>query len=464
MNFASVITNKTRRRKNSLKSRKISSNRIKSTRIDNVENDTVENDNVENDTIENNNIENDNIKNDNINDNYEITELSSNKMIESLVMYICKKHTSKDNMVIIGSSALWFLQNMNNMNMNCFNYFNSSLRNKITGIETEYMRDLDILLSLSKYRELTRELSIYGTVKIITSTSMYNNNNLSSRNIMHIVKITFTSKGDGLLSYLFTDDIVLDIDFVIYDNKVYDTVMDVYKNWPISHISRNYIVWYEGTNFMWDTMVSNDKVLDLTKQCTLKNLIESFKTQIYENSVITKSGDYIVNDVSNKIFCINKRRFFQKHNILNSVLSGNNKKLLKTYKIKCDTVKNLLRNNKFSNLLKTSIVEDPCSICYETLNTPLTKLHITKCGHIFHINCLLSHLIKYIFYIFNNISGIISSDNDQYIYSKACPYCRESLIDLSDMSHSVCMNIVLNERDIQYNPNDFFNIISLISR
>jgi hypothetical protein len=96
-----------------------------------------------------------------------------------------------------------------------------------------------------------------------------------------------------------------------------------------------------------------------------------------------------------------------------------------------------------------SVVEDNscnCSICFESIVEKKDSM-TTKCGHTFHTSCFLPWI---------------------YQGKKECPYCRNNIVDIEDLSHKTRYIRSINNNELYYtiicDPNNLRNQIRLIKK
>jgi hypothetical protein len=384
-----------------------------------------------------------------------INRLSSDKSVSNIVYYILKKYSGND-MLLIGSMALWVLQQNHSTTDSCFRYIDYSIIDSDENV-TEYHRDMDMIISNRLYNKLVYELKILGSVNIrVLTSSKYTN--LLSRNIEKIIRLRFTISSDSLLYYFLPNgiDVSLSMDLIIFNDKKVNNIHNIYSNWVISHLSRSYVVWLDNTEVRWKRINKNNVHVDLTRQNTLLNVIESFKKKIYESNIITKGGDMLMLTSKNK-----KKLIFQRSNELGMILSGKNVSFMKGYKIRCKLSKFILSDDKISDNIKTRILEDDCCICSESLNSKTMELYISNCDHVYHVSCILKYVLKYLEYKFN--CNLHKSPGESNVsHNDLCLYCKEPLIMISDMNHIIGMNRVMYSRDLIYSNRNFISKIHLI--
>ncbi len=428
--------------------------------------------------------------------NLNYVEHKNNNILSYIIECLFKELCTEENKTYaIGSIVLFFGKKIFNNNFNNnFKYLSVDILNANNNSE-EYSRDFDILIPLNRYNKVIKKLSHEYKVTKLNTSNTYKSSLLKPRNIIKIekIKLTFNSnEGNSMLSnflYLKYNNLNLsiNIDFVVYMNYTctcgkhgYSVkVNKITENWPISNLSRNFYCYYsiKDDNIIFGELSKDLNKKDLTTQYSILNLIETIKKYLYRgDNDTTKSGDilkYSKNIPNN----IGIGSIYQK---INYVLDGFNTGLIKTYKLNYINVNNLkylhkyffIKNNfnkKNINKIINIITNDDCCICLNPLNKYNNKLYISSCNkyespHIFHMSCILNHILPYLIYITNlKLNSSLNRYNNTYQRTDGdkCPQCRDELINVN--SSYIEVNNILKSNDMIFDKNQFKKNIKIIN-
>jgi hypothetical protein len=418
--------------------------------------------------------------------NYEIEENEDNiiisNIIESIFENIC---TFENKCYLIGSSVLYFARKIYDVDNNNFKFFSYKLKKKNNTNEIINLnRDIDLLVSDFKYLKILEYLESEFNIDYINNSNTYNTLELTSRNIIKIIKLKLTlDSNKGLISKFiykqFNINININIDLIIYNdtyekytNMCNNNINNIVINWPISNMSRNFYCYFSKSdkNIIFGELTNINKITNLTKQYTLLNLIETIKSNIYEgDNNITKSGDFLINK-KNITDNIKNASIYQK---LNFILNSNNYSLTNIYKLNIITINQIYFDNiklpyfskSIINIIKQKILSECCVICSDPLKLQNNKIFISNCNnnkspHIFHMTCILKYILPYLLYIFN--SKINQYNSEDYPIGNKCPHCRELLIE-SFESGCIKFNNTLKCNDIIFDKKQFIKNIKIIN-
>lgn len=423
-----------------------------------------------------------------------------NDILKDFLMYTLEEGLRKVDYVFIGSCALLIANNEYQCNKNYQHMYHSSV-DKITNREVTFKRDIDVVTFPHCYRGMLSYFKQFGDVIIVSSSSSSmseycNNTMFDSRNISKIVSIElkFNKKLFFMYHYMrkYKFDLSINIDIIVVaveHQPIYnsDKINEILNKWPIHCMSRNFTVSRSccSDEIIYNEIVDTSVKKNLRRHKSIMNVIESLKFEKYkygsclDNKYYTKSGDLMTFSDDDEI--LSKNDIFSKKHRIQKCLNGINHELVDTFKISYILSKNLKNVSKMKKIVSKELVKDiktitdsiedvECAFCCEKVyhKNSIAKIFTTKCGHIFHLECIIPELLNYFIHLYNLIEHKrtsarhlnVNADgeiNDPTINGDKCPICRHDIVSIKKKCEKI-YNRELHTVDYVISNDDFKKI------
>jgi hypothetical protein len=408
-----------------------------------------------------------------------------NVIIENILFNIIKSFSvpsitdyTINNFRIIGSTVLFLAKKLNFINIDKnikydhnYKYIQSIDENK--NIKN---RQIDIVvLNSYSYNIFKNILSSYGKISFSNIT---NNESIFGISINKDVKfverieLIINEKYDFSKKELFGND-------KIFSSYIYDLVGEIkiifniicinnswkcMKKWIVPTLSKNFYFEYSNDNANFGEITDYDEInKPLNMKCSILSMIKTLENinYLYEYNGYTNSGDKIC---LSKIPKEEESKFYnEKYKLLNMkkkygfniginerikyVLENNDINICSFLKVKCIyskyvNEKLLLSKFKFSKTISKRIVSDiksgiECSICFDKIQQENVPVYITKCSHIFHVNCISKGISQTYYDYYNAMKDKLENLIEYDIFGNLikghffnCPNCRKDLFGI----------------------------------
>ncbi len=391
--------------------------------------------------------------------------------------------------ILCGSGAICIYQNQTGIAPDStYNYFDFFYANRETGeIMRTCNRDLDIVtIDPVLIKSIFGQ---YGSLTISKTASKYTPL-FSERGIRSVERLTLHLFKDyvperanpvikllaQLLIKLYGDiDVELSFDVVTLVNtgeNIHHIFRTISKTWPISNLMRNFYFQIDDEGQLIPKMFSRPsyrKSVSSSSKIGLLDMLETLKMNIYmyDNTIAysTNTGDRYAVHKKSKLFVPD---YSKSHQLIlnralqtrfNPVINPNITRLiLPSISYSSDlSAEQLSKTFHLSSSRATqalSFLKDghEC-FCMEPFK-PNIKIHVSKCGHSYHLNCFATYYLNKIIYKINLESGH-HSETESSNNNHQCPYCRESYDELPPKPSSMEENMnYFGQRDQVYSAEE----------
>lgn len=408
---------------------------------------------------------------------------------------------------IIGSTALYLARKTNFSDCTVsdnYKYLQTVLQNKNNGENIIKNREIDLVVSTrTSYTYLKRVLSSFGKINVKEITMLDSifgfviNKDIQFCEKIELIITSSDENKENSESPDFEDNIKNIFSRTLFDilgevKLVFNVIClcgnwNSMKQWVIPVLSKNFYFEYYDSSIRFGEITNyKDSIQSLDKPCSLLSMIKSleFINYIYHNNNeigYSNSGDKIFRftDILDNFSYEERHRLFQtdfnyKYNYeflkmkpvngitmfqnerIKYALEGGNMYLYSFLKLKSVSYKKikksfLLNNLKLEKSACKRVLNDlknntDCSICLEKIKNDYRNIYVTSCGHLYHINCLITGILKmyydYYYALEKRIENIIEYDISGNIVRGQkfnCPNCRKDLF-----------NIPINKKNIKH--------------
>ena len=261
------------------------------------------------------------------------------------------------------------------------------------------------------------------------------------------------------------------------------------KKWIIPTLSKNFYFEYSNDNARFGEIVDyEENAKSLDEKGSILSMIKTIENinYLYEHSGYNNSGDKIIlqqtknekeenQTYKNKFNQLDMKKFCGFNTNMNErikyVLENNDMYLCSFLKVKCIDPVNinenlLLSKFKFCKTISRRIVKDiksgiNCSICFENIYNEKEEnqekeennlpVYITKCAHIFHINCISKGILQNYYDYYNAMKNKLENLIEYDIFGNLirgqvfnCPNCRKDLFSIK-LDYNTILDVIFDD-------------------
>lgn len=431
---------------------------------------------------------------------YKIKPSIHNTIIENILFNIIKSFNIPslsdykiNNFRIIGSTVLFLAKKLNFINIDTDNKDNKDNYKYLQIIDNNgdiKNRQIDIvLLSNYSYNIFKNILSTYGKInfsKIPSNDSIFGISINKDVQFIERIELVINEKTD------FTTKDLIGIDKIM-SSYVFDLVGEIklvfniicisnswncMKKWIIPTLSKNFYFEYSGDNAKFGEITEYDEISKpLNMKCSLLSMIKTLEdiNYLYEFNGYNNSGDKICLPkitqkeetcfYKEKYDLLDMKKVYGFNTGLNKrikyVLENNDMKICSYLKTKHTyskyiTEKFLISKFRFSKSVSKRIVNDiksgiECSICIEKIDQDNVPIYITKCHHVFHLNCISKGIIKTYYDYYNAMKSKLENIIEYDIFGNLlrgqlfnCPNCRKDLFGIK-LDYNNILDVIFDD-------------------